>query len=429
MRILWVCNIVLPKIARNIEGMAVPADGGWMSGLLQTMEAEESVTLGICFPMTGSGEIQKGKVDQLSYYGFRQEKLVLEEYSPNLERQFREIMEDFQPDILHIFGTEYVHSLAAVKAFSRPDQTVINIQGLVSVYAGHFMANLPDSVQKGYTLRDLIRRDNLIRQRESFYRRAVFEKEAIRLAGHVIGRTDWDEACTKQIHPNVRYHFCNETLRDSFYEKAWKLSDCEKHSIFVSQGSYPIKGLHFMLEALPIIRESWPDVHLYVAGGDIAHLDGRDTFRLSSYGKYIRKLIYGNGLEELVTFTGFLNEKEMRDRYLRTHVFVSPSSIENSPNSVCEAMILGVPSVCSDVGGVKNLMTHEQEGYIYPMDAPYMLAYYVMKLFASDERACQLSDAARKRALVTHDRETNQSRMLAIYREIAAGGDHEAIKD
>ena len=78
MRILWVCNIVLPKIARNIEGMAVPADGGWMSGLLQTMEAEESVTLGICFPMTGSGEIQKGKVDQLSYYGFRQEKLVLE---------------------------------------------------------------------------------------------------------------------------------------------------------------------------------------------------------------------------------------------------------------------------------------------------------------------------------------------------------------
>jgi hypothetical protein len=90
-------------------------------------------------------------------------------------------------------------------------------------------------------------------QKKKFAKRGKFEIEALKIAKHVIGRTDWDLACTKQINDNLNYYFCNETLRDSFYKSSWDIESCEKQSIFLSQCGYPIKGFHKFLEALKII--------------------------------------------------------------------------------------------------------------------------------------------------------------------------------
>ena len=71
----------------------------------------------------------------------------------------------------------------------------------------------------------------------------------------------------------------------------------------------------------------------------------------------------------------------MCEQYLKANVFVLPSAIENSPNSLGEAMMLGTPTVVSDVGGVKNMIDHEKEGYVYQPDASYMIAYYAGRFF------------------------------------------------
>ena len=120
-------------------------------------------------------------------------------------------------------------------------------------------------------------------------------------------------------------------------------------------------------------------------------------------------------------FTGSLNEAQMKERFINSNVFVSPSTIENSPNSLGEAMLLGVPAISSDVGGVKNMLQHEKEGYVYQPDAPYMLAYYVKKIFADPEKAKMLGDAAKKHAQHTHSREINLETLLTIYTEIIEG--------
>ena len=97
---------------------------------------------------------------------------------------------------------------------------------------------------------------------------------------------------------------------------------------------------------------------------------------------------------------------------------MSPSTIENSSNSVGEAMLLGCPVVSSNVGGINNLLKHGMEGYIYQSSAPYMLAYYVNKVFDDDNNALQMSHNAMQRAQVTHNREKNIRDLCAIYDSI-----------
>jgi glycosyltransferase involved in cell wall biosynthesis len=298
-------------------------------------------------------------------------------------------------------------------------ETIISIQGLVSIYAKHIYANLPFSTVYGFTLRNLLRKDSVYLHKKTFELRGENEIESLQKTNHIIGRTTWDKACSNQINPEAKYHFCNETLREEFYKHQWDINNCEKYSIFLSQGQYPIKGLHYMLEAMPLILKKFPKAKVYISGKDITKSDSiKDKLLMTHYGKYIRKIIKRLDLESNVIFTGPLDEEKMCQRYLQSNVFVCPSSIENSPNSLGEAMILGVPSVASYVGGIPDMLKDKEEGFLYQHDAPYMLAHYVCEIFENKDLALELSKNAREHALKTHDRDENTRKLIEIYEEI-----------
>ena len=319
-------------------------------------------------------------------------------------------------------GTEYGHSLSAVLAAEscgEINKVVISIQGMLSVYAEHTYANLPISVLKSWTIRDIIRMNNPIKAKQTMELRGTYEVQAIQKVHHIMGRTDWDRACTMEINPSAEYHFCNETLRPEFYLGEWNYEKCRKHSIFMSQGYNSIKGMHYMLEALNIIKRFYPDVKLYVTGTSPLSRNWIEKQKRSVYVNYLEKLIRQYSLENSIVFLGSLNAEEMKEQYLLANVFASPSSIENSPNSVGEAMILGTPVVSSDVGGVKNMLTHNEEGFLYQHDAPYMLAFYAMELFENKEKCFEFSKNAKQHAKTTHDANQNLSALIDIYRSIA----------
>lgn len=423
-KVLWVCNVPIPRIA-NAIGMQVPNICGWLAGFADVLEKSEEIELHISFPILGLEEIKDGKVGNIHYYAFNQPKvwgiLPVEDQihiSKEMKEHIKIIINKVQPDILHVFGTEYPHSTVAVRIFNRPERTVVNIQGLTSYYWIHYNTGIPYEELKRFAISNLVR-GNLISQAKKMKRRGEFETETLKQSGHVIGRTDWDEACTSQTNPKAKYHFCNESLRESFYSGNWNFKACQENSIFMSQASYPVKGLHFMLRALPEIIRVYPNTHLYIAGNDLTRSDNiYEKLKMSSFAKYIKKLIENNGLQRHITFTGPLTEKQMKERFLKSNVFVSTSTIENSPNSLGEAMLLGVPCVASDVGGVKNLLKHNEEGYVYQADAPYMLAYYVKKVFSDKENAARMGLAAQEHARVTHDRKGNLNRLINIYETI-----------
>ncbi len=424
MRVLWVCNIMLPVIAKEL-GIPFSNKEGWLSGLAgRLLRGEDSqIELGVCFPAAVpqgkeffSGRLEGGK---LSGYGFAEDTVHEEIYDEALERRLGEVIAEFGPDIIHCFGAEYGHTLAAVRAFAKPQRTLIGLQGICSAIAGHYLDGIPAETARRSTLRDRLRRDNLLQQQEKMRRRGEREEQALSLAGHITGRTRFDKNAAGRAAPQAKYHAMNETMRDVFYEGCWDYERCEKHSLFVSQGNYPVKGLHYMLQAMAILKKQYPDIRLYVAGDSIVrHSTLKEKIRLSSYGKYLLGLIREGGLEGRVSFLGQLDAGEMKERYLKAHVFVSPSTIENSPNSVGEAMLLGVPVVSSGVGGVPDMLDDGKEGLLYHAGNVSALAMAVTRIFEDAALARSLCAAARERARRTHDADANCRRLLEIYHEM-----------
>lgn len=433
MRVLWVCNIMLPVVAEHLKLEASNKEG-WLTGLSTTIlrhQKENGIELGVCFPAEENlaefaQVLQVPGIDaRIHAFGFYEDIHRAEVYEEKMEKRLEEIIRKFSPDILHCFGTEYPHTLAAVKAFDRRERTLIGIQGLCSIYARYFRADLPDDVWKRITFRDRVKQDDLRRQYEKYVQRGVYEIEAVQRAGHITGRTGWDKKYTGEWNPQAKYHFMNETLRSNFYEGIWREEACKKHSIFLSQGDYPIKGLHYMLRAMPEILREYPDVEIYVAGNSIIKtaaekgINGlKGKLKLESYGKYILQLMKETGTLRKVHFLGRLNAEQMKKQYLGSHVFVCPSSIENSPNSVGEAMLLGVPTVCADVGGIADIFADRVDGLLYPAGDVGKLAEAVKIMFSGGERVEAYEKAERLHAAKTHDAQKNYERLMEIYREI-----------
>ena len=418
MRVLWVVNIALPE-ASLLMGEKTSPYGGWLVNASKQLVKQHNVELYIFFPSKKADDKTAFKGESIHYFPFKPINRYLSPSSMEAHILLRKLQE-INPDIVHIYGTELPHSHLLAKLSSKSKVPfVVSIQGLVSVCAKHMNANLPFHIINGFTLGNILRKDS-IRQHKNILRyRGIKEVETLKLAEHVIGRTTWDEANTKLVNNNVVYHYCNETLRQEFYEHSWNIDNVESYSIFTSQGQYPIKGLHYLLEAFYLIKKSYPTSKLYVSGKNI--IDGNTIIQkimMSYYGRYIRRKIQKLKLESSVIFLGPLNENEMRKQFQKSHVFVCPSTIENSPNSLGEAMILGLPCVASFVGGIPDMLEHQSEGFLYPADAPYMLAHYVKRIFFDNDLATKFSIKARQKAMITHDRSNNAYQLMQIYTKI-----------
>lgn len=440
MKILWICNIMLPMVAEYL-GKEASNKEGWLTGLADMIlknKEDNHIELAVAFPVREAMAKKRMEVPVSKWntglicYAFVEDTEHPEVYSQETEAQLKEILEDWKPDVVHCFGTEYPHTLAITRVYPK-ERILIGIQGLCKLYAESYLADLPERVIKRVTFRDWLKKDSITRQHEKFTQRGRHEVAALQNTGHVTGRTWIDKKYAEDINPAAQYHFMNETLRSNFYEGSWCPEKCEKYSIFLSQGDYPIKGLHYMLLAMPEILKQYPKAKVYVAGNSIANdRTLKDKIKISSYGKYILELLHKYQLEDKVIFLGKLNAEQMKAQFLKSNVFVCPSVIENSPNSLGEAMLLGVPCVSARVGGIRSIFEGEKDGILYPgygakeyeqvpdkeAAQAKVLAEAVIRMLSDDEKMTAYGVCASRHARNTHNSQNNYLRLVEVYKEI-----------
>lgn len=420
MKVLWITNIMLPAISNAINRPSM-VFGGWLEGSANALK--EKVNLSIATTYDGNNIVDK-EIDGIRYF-LLPSKAKMYKYDPALEKLWMMVSDLIKPDIVHIHGTEYPYGLAYIKACGNSN-VVISLQGILSECAKHYF--------DGISLKDRIKNFrpwsfyfglDFCSAKRSFQSRSISEKKLLLLCENFAGRTTWDKSIVCSVNPTANYYEIGEALRKSFYTGSWNYDDCNKYTIFISQAGYPIKGFHLFLKALCLVKNKYPHVQVRIAGPDITQSNSLKSKLLQSdYGRMISDFIDKHNLRENINFLGLLSEDRMRSEYLSANVFVSPSSLENSPNSLAEAQILGTPCVASFVGGVSNMVEHGKTGYLYRFEDYVVLANYISDIFDCKYNLQELSINERACALIRHDKEAIIDAILSMYGNIIENSNH-----
>lgn len=411
MKVLWITNIIFPEANALLTGHGEhKSSGGWMLASANALTKLKEYNLIVACVSNSVKELKIFHGKNIKYYILPYGK-GNKKYNSDYEHFWTKISEIEKPDIVHIHGTEFSHGLAYVKACGNKN-VVVSIQGLVGEIGTHYCDGLSKwDIYKNITLRDILK-GTCFSEKKEWIKRGIYERELLASVNHVIGRTRWDKTHVWLVNPNVKYHHCDETLRDEFYTGKWEYECCVPHSIFVSQAYYPIKGLHQVIKALPLVLKIYPDVILRIAGANVTQYKKKN---LTSYFQYLKSLIEKYNLANHVEFCGALSSIQMKNEYLRANVFVCPSSIENSSNALSEAQILNVPSIASYVGGLPTLMKGN-EIWMYRFEDYSELAYLICSCFKRQKNIdVPIYDWVKKR----HDPINNINTLLKIYNCVA----------
>lgn len=414
MKILWITNIVFPEaMSELVENADFKSSGGWMLGAAKALIDNSDIQLTVASVSPLVKQLTKIQGEKILYYIIPYGKGNLKE-NPEYQSYWGAVNSEVKPDVVHIHGTEYSHGYAYMKACG-VENVVISIQGLKSEISSYYISGISIcDIYRNITPRDILR-GTILREQRNFRRSAKYETAMLQMAKHIIGRTSWDRSRALAVNPDLQYHFCNEILRGEFYDGSlWHYEKCNKHTIFLSQAGYPIKGLHQLLKAMPLILRYYPDTKVRIAGSDITKsATFNDLVHFTGYGLYIKRLIKKYHLQDKICFTGNLNAEEMKQEYLRSNVFVCPSSIENSPNSLGEAQILGVPCVASYVGGIPDMMRGNEDN-LYRFEEVEMLAEKICEVFENCGNQTNMIQVALSR----HNADANILQLVSIYNEI-----------
>lgn len=414
--ILWTSNIVLPAVAARL-GVPESPFGGWLSVTTSRLAEVEGLRLGVAMraPVKSFQHIHQDGID---YFAIPQTKG--DSYDIK-QADCDRVLAEFAPDILHVEGTEMAYTRRFLSSWS--GRRLISLQGVINGYKPYQFGHLSvgDFLNLRHPQHILVGLALLANNLLKFLPRLRGERETIAMADHILGRTIWDRAQANMLNPEAEYHHCPRILRDAFYEKNWSRAECEPYSIFVGNGASALKGVHFAVRALAQIHRKFPDAKLYIAGRNPWSLSRMSAQRLVGYSVYLMDLISDLGLRDHVIFTGQLDAESMAERMRRSHVVVLSSLIENSPNTLAEAMLMGVPAVPSYVGGVPSMAQDGKEALFYRAGDPAMLAWQLQRIFEDDGLAESLSQAARVRARATHNPESIIETMVDVYRAVIAG--------
>lgn len=165
--------------------------------------------------------------------------------------------------------------------------------------------------------------------------------------------------------------------------------------------SDPRKGTNELVEALSLFHQHYgaqhPETRVVIFGRGGAFFEGKVNFP--------------------ITQMGFIQEEStMIDLYRAADLYVTPSLEENLPNTIMEAMAVGLPCVGFSVGGIPEMITHEENGYVATYRSAEEMARGID--FCLGTRNSELRQKARAKVCALYTQEKVAQRYSTLYEEL-----------
>lgn len=352
---------------------------GWVASLQQYLEKEQDIELAMAF--VTPAPLQKEKRGNTMYYpihipdrsGLKKLYYYWQGYKKDVFDKsivilLKEVIEDFTPDIIHIFGTEsnlgYIIGETDVPC-------VVHIQGILSTVLNVYFP-LGLNVKSFVTptnIREYWFRNGIVFNYNRMVLAAEREKAFIRKSKYIIGRTEFDKQFSRLYNSDIKYFHVDEILRDEFYKCAkWNFRE-GKLKLVSTLSPTIYKGIDIVLKTASILKECDVDFEWTIIG-------------INKKNSIVSKIERYNNLlaEDLsVSFAGIRTAQEIVAILQESTIYVHPSYIDNSPNSLCEAQYIGMPTIATNVGGIPTIMNYQEEFMESPI-VPHSLASKIISL-------------------------------------------------
>lgn len=161
------------------------------------------------------------------------------------------------------------------------------------------------------------------------------------------------------------------------------------------------KGFRYLVEALQLLKQTHPDVaqrtEIVVVGGQAEEVRNQVPF-------------------SIIPISYMSDPHKMVQLYNAVDIYVTPSLQDNLPNTIMEALSCGIPCVGFNVGGIPEMIDHQQTGYVATYQDAQDFADGILWTLSADYDT--LSRQARNKAIVTYGENTVAHQYIQVYKSL-----------
>jgi len=173
-------------------------------------------------------------------------------------------------------------------------------------------------------------------------------------------------------HVFSEFHFETQVIANIINLQRFKPTENNKNDLsmphlIITRNLEPIYGLVTAIKAIAIVKEKIPQLKLSIAGS-------------GPQKEELEKLVSDLKLEGTVVFTGKLRPDEVAHLYQSADIMLNPTTVDNMPNSVLEAMASGVAIITTNVGGIPYIVEDNKTALLVEVNNAELMADKIMLL-------------------------------------------------
>jgi glycosyltransferase involved in cell wall biosynthesis len=231
--------------------------------------------------------------------------------------------------------------------------------------------------------------------------------EKTRRARFVVCVSRFIQQFLQRLCPEVskdRLLLCHYGVDLDLYRPHCEAAPAHRPILLCVAGLKPWKGVHDLVRALAILKNSGVDFECWHIGG------GPEERRIRALASRLR-------VDDVFLMRGALTQEETRAHYGQADIFVLPSRIEGLPIALMEAMACGLPAVATRVYGVPELLDEGKNGLLVPSGNPTALAEALRVLIQDEGLRRKFGLAARQTVEHRFDLQESMDRLAGLFRE------------
>lgn len=416
LKVLWFINapLDLEDFSTNFSNSK-----GWLSSIANLVHDDVDLHIASVDPYKKDGRNNKVSLYYLKpslwfikmfFYSFFNFPII----EKGILSQSKNLILKLNPDIIHIHGTEKSYIMISDFCSKLKIPLIVSIQGICTVINQKYNVAFNELdfytifFKKGFKKSSFLPKP-LILLKNNMLRKSRVEKNGLQKINFIAGRTEWDKNVTKILSPHAKYFKVDRILKDEFYKHVWNSNNLynKKIILMTTMSETVFKGFETIYKTAEIFDTQNIDFEWRIAGVN------KNSWLVKSIESKFKSKKSKN-----INFLGRVNESEIVYNMLQSTFYVMTSHIENSPNNLAEAMLVGMPCIASFAGGTNTYVEDNISGIMFQSGDFYCLSGLILNLYANPTKAEKISRNARLSSLKRHNKQTVKKQLLNAYESI-----------